>query len=221
MARNAMTDADKLLRRADFINAAHQLFREQKILPSVADIAKSAGLAKGTVYLYFKTKEEIFIALLEDDFAKLFQKLPIIIQQLPLNGLKAAEFFAKEYSQLIKELPDLLPLASISNGVLEQNLPIESMVRFKLFLASSLQEFGYVIEQKFSLKPNEGSGLLLRSYALTLGLWQSLAYPNALINALSPEIIKILKRDFNDELEQAIYQLWQGCLQPSTMTSLR
>ncbi|HRH91851.1 MAG TPA: helix-turn-helix domain-containing protein, partial [Agitococcus sp.] len=63
MARNAMTDADKLLRRADFINAAHHLFREQKILPSVADIAKSAGLAKGTVYLYFKTKEEIFIAL--------------------------------------------------------------------------------------------------------------------------------------------------------------
>lgn len=105
--------------------------------------------------------------------------------------------------------------------MLEQNLPIESMVRFKLFLASSLQEFGYVIEQKFSLKPNEGSGLLLRSYALTLGLWQSLAYPNALINALSPEIIKILKRDFNYELEQAIYQLWQGCLQPSTMTSLR
>ncbi|WP_297924663.1 TetR/AcrR family transcriptional regulator [uncultured Agitococcus sp.] len=93
MARNAMTDADKLLRRADFINAAHQLFREQKILPSVADIAKSAGLAKGTVYLYFKTKEEIFIALLEDDFAKLLQKLSIIIQQLPLNGVKAAEFF--------------------------------------------------------------------------------------------------------------------------------
>ena len=37
---------------------------------------------------------------------------------------------------------------------------------------------------------------------------------------------KLLRRaDFiallEDELEQAIYQLWQSCLQPSTMTSLR
>ena len=30
MARNAMTEADKLLRRTDFINAAHELFHQHK-----------------------------------------------------------------------------------------------------------------------------------------------------------------------------------------------
>ena len=126
---------------------------------------------------------------------------------------KYSKSFAQQYTHAIKQLPDLLPLASISNGVLEQNLPIESMVRFKLFLASSLQEYGQLVERKFSLGKHQGSSLLLHTYALTLGLWQSLAYPSTLTSALAPDILKILERDFDYELEQAVYQLWQGCLQ--------
>jgi len=33
------------------------------IFPTVSDIAQKTGLAKGTVYIYFSSKEEIFLEL--------------------------------------------------------------------------------------------------------------------------------------------------------------
>jgi AcrR family transcriptional regulator len=47
------------------LTAADELFAAaQDQLPSVSSIAEAAGLAKGTVYLNFETKEEIFAQLL-------------------------------------------------------------------------------------------------------------------------------------------------------------
>jgi len=143
----------------------------------------------------------------------------LLISLLPNETNKAAEFFALQYCQTLQKMPDLLPLASTSNAILEQNLPTESMVRFKLFLASSLQEYGLLLEKKFpTLAKGEGAGLLLRTYSLTLGLWQSLNYPSALVNALSPEIVKVLKRNFDYELTLAVTQIWIGCLSQQKAT---
>ena len=52
--------------------AALELFqRYSYVKTSVADIAASAGIGKGTVYLSFKTKEEILFSLLDDDIQAL------------------------------------------------------------------------------------------------------------------------------------------------------
>jgi AcrR family transcriptional regulator len=55
-------------RRACILNAARCVFARQGYADTVVDdIAGQAGIAKGTLYLYFKSKEEIFLgALLED-----------------------------------------------------------------------------------------------------------------------------------------------------------
>jgi len=48
--------------------AALELFqRYSYVKTSVSDIAAAAGIGKGTVYLSFKTKEEILFALLDDE----------------------------------------------------------------------------------------------------------------------------------------------------------
>ena len=52
--------------------AALELFhRYSYVKTSVADIASAAGIGKGTVYLSFKTKEDILFSILEDDIAAL------------------------------------------------------------------------------------------------------------------------------------------------------
>jgi len=52
--------------------AALELFRRYSyVKTSVSDIAAAAGMGKGTIYLSFKTKEEILFALLDDDIASL------------------------------------------------------------------------------------------------------------------------------------------------------
>ena len=52
--------------------AALELFpRYSYVKTSVSDIASAAGIGKGTIYLSFKTKEEILFALLDDDIQAL------------------------------------------------------------------------------------------------------------------------------------------------------
>ncbi len=55
-------------RRACILKAARCVFARQGFTGTVVDdIATQAGIAKGTLYLYFKSKEEIFLAALVQD----------------------------------------------------------------------------------------------------------------------------------------------------------
>lgn len=54
-------------RREMIMDAAVKVFGEKGFAgAAVADIAAAAGIAKGTVYLYFPSKEEIFTAILSE-----------------------------------------------------------------------------------------------------------------------------------------------------------
>lgn len=65
MAERALAREDKQARRAVILSAARTLFNEgDGNLPTASQVAAASGLAKGTVYLYFQTKEEIFANLL-------------------------------------------------------------------------------------------------------------------------------------------------------------
>ncbi|HXX46589.1 MAG TPA: helix-turn-helix domain-containing protein [Myxococcota bacterium] len=51
-------------RRAEILAAAQRCFWKSGIRrSSIEDVANEAGLAKGTIYLYFRSKEELFAAL--------------------------------------------------------------------------------------------------------------------------------------------------------------
>jgi len=55
---------DKEEKRLDIARASIELFARKGIAQtSIEEIAKSAGVAKGTIYLYFKNKEEIIFAI--------------------------------------------------------------------------------------------------------------------------------------------------------------
>jgi AcrR family transcriptional regulator len=59
-------------RHGEVLQAARRVFaRLGYTACSVDDIAKEAGMAKGTIYLYFKSKEEIFAAVLGSDMEAL------------------------------------------------------------------------------------------------------------------------------------------------------
>lgn len=214
MKQNAMTEQAKLARREAFIATARRLYLQQQRLPNVADIAAEAGLAKGTVYRYFRSKEEIFIALLQDDFSALFAPLSRVIAGLPDHAEQAATGFARAYSQQLQQLPTLLPLAAMLNAVLEHKLPTPVLKQFKQLLAGALTQLGQLLASRVSgITAAQGSSLLLHSYALTLGLWQTLHYPPAvqLLLQQEPEL-QMLQRDFATELTTAIRQQWLGAL---------
>ena len=64
--QRAMQAEDKQERHAAILDAAERLLaRGPERVASVAEVADEAGLAKGTVYLYFPSKEELLLAVHE------------------------------------------------------------------------------------------------------------------------------------------------------------
>ncbi|HET6351296.1 MAG TPA: TetR/AcrR family transcriptional regulator [Coriobacteriia bacterium] len=58
--------ADKAAKRAELAAAAAAVFAERGVAnTAVSDIVKAAGVAQGTFYLYFKTKEDVIGAVVE------------------------------------------------------------------------------------------------------------------------------------------------------------
>ncbi|WP_426445329.1 TetR/AcrR family transcriptional regulator [Paenibacillus sp. S-38] len=66
MPRNPVRDQQlREERRKQILDAAARLFARQGVLTKISDIAAEAGLSHGHVYNYFKSKEEILLAVIE------------------------------------------------------------------------------------------------------------------------------------------------------------
>ena len=63
-------------RKSQIMNAAEQVFTHKGIdAARMDDIAEQTGLSKGTLYLYFKSKDELMIAILDRIFMDAFRQL--------------------------------------------------------------------------------------------------------------------------------------------------
>src|ERR1700739_1970097 len=63
--RRAVSDEDKSQRREEIMAAAKKVFARKGFhATTIADIAKQAGLAYGSIYWYFDSKDELFHALM-------------------------------------------------------------------------------------------------------------------------------------------------------------
>ncbi len=70
--RRAVSDEDKSRRRDEIMAAAKNVFAGKGFhAATIADIAKQAGLAYGSVYWYFDSKDELFHALMAVEEAAL------------------------------------------------------------------------------------------------------------------------------------------------------
>jgi AcrR family transcriptional regulator len=64
------------IKRGQILDGAHRVFMRQGFdAASMNDITREAGVSKGTIYVYFDNKEELFSALLDRERSKLFQTM--------------------------------------------------------------------------------------------------------------------------------------------------
>lgn len=70
-------------RRADLLEASIEVFKEKGIAgATVADITEAAGVAKGTFYLYFQSREHLLLALREEMVNDILDKTARIYERL-------------------------------------------------------------------------------------------------------------------------------------------
>jgi AcrR family transcriptional regulator len=215
LKQRAIAVADKEERRQAILDAAEALFLEQPDrMANVSEVAEAAGLAKGTVYLYFPSKEEMLLALHERHVTRFFAKL---MKKLEERGpLDFDDIFPVTSRHLIR-VPGYLALTSRCFGMMDREIPIDAAVAFKARIAAILAAAGASLERHFpALSGGGGMTLLLHSYGLIVGLWQ-LLHPNERFGkAMDRPELRALKRDYEKEIEAALRELWGGALTART-----
>lgn len=213
MARPALSEEERLSRRTALLDAARRLYREQGTLPTVSNIAKAAGIAKGAVYLWFRSKEEIFVAILEAAFLELISRLLPVIEFLDPRPEFAPEAFATRYVQLLGEIPDVVRLSSLHTSVFRENLPMDSLSRLNRNVGAGLSTAGTLLEKRLGCPmESKGADLLLHTWTLTIGLWLLMDIQDELKQVLDDPSLAIFRRGFRTELKTAVVQLWRGAM---------
>lgn len=207
--QRAVAVADKEERRNAILDAAEVLFTEHPgRMANVSEVAAAAGLAKGTVYLYFPSKEEMLLALHERQVAEFFSELGKLLQGPGPHDFDTV--FAVTRDHLLR-VPGYLALTSRCFGLMDREIPMETALAFKVRVGQALSSSGEALERHFpALAPGDGITLLMHSYGLIVGLWQ-LLHPNERFGAAMnrPEL-RMLKRDYERDIEAALRSLWTG-----------
>lgn len=149
---------------------------------AMARIAQQADIAKGTVYLYFPTKEALFVELIREEFDACFADLSALLETL--EPRPTAETIARTFTTAITERPLLLKLIGLLHVVLEHNID-ESVARaFKQHLREGIAPIADTLERLLPHSaPGDGLLLMLNAHILTVG-WQHAADPAPVIRTV-------------------------------------
>ena len=178
---------------------------------NMSEVAEAAGVAKGTLYLYFETKEHLFLTLLEGQFDSWFEDL-----NSALDG--AGQWDAARLSRVLlaslENRETFTGLQCLLESVLEQNLDLETARSLKQRLLEHTVSTGARIEQRFpALRPGQGVRFLIHLRALLTGLRQMADISPVVkqVMAENPQL-RVLEVDFRKESSAAIQGLIQSFL---------
>lgn len=185
----ATTDEQKNERRDSILAAAERLHaREEYEAISVARIAAEAAVAKGTVFVYFSSKEAVFLELALRAFDEWFEALKRSFSALPAGSKADAAAIARTIADTLAGRRAMLRLASLSHAILERNVALEESLRFKRQVLDSLARLGTELGPFLPSIPAEKlPGFLLGLYSVIIGATAVRELPAPVRKALQKE----------------------------------
>ncbi len=205
----AVAADDKEARRHAILDAAARLFSRKGELSHVADIAQEAGLAKGTVYLYFPTKEAVYLALHLREIESFFEDLQARLTGPEPFGIEDMGELTQRYFLRNRHY---MPLCAFCMGFAPDAVPEAVWQHFHERLGMHLMSCGVGIERRWPHLPaGEGVRLLKHSYAMMIGLYhllgehpgQELALPRPSLPGLG---------SYEDEALLALFRYWRAVI---------
>lgn len=145
----ALTNA----RREEIIEGCARLYETVSFKEiTMKEISTAISLTRASIYNYFQTKEEIFLALLQREYERWTARLEKARED---HEKMSREEFARELAHSLEERQQLLKFLSMNLYDLEENCRFERLVEFKVVYGRALAEVGNCLEQFFPEMPEE------------------------------------------------------------------
>ena len=124
-------------RKEEIISACEKLYQTMSFKDiTLKEIGSETSFSRPTIYNYFQTKEEIFLALYEREYNRWNIELTDILEN---NDTLTKEQIAERIASSIANRQQLLKLLSMNNYDMEANSRLELLTSFKVAYGESMK----------------------------------------------------------------------------------
>ena len=138
-------------RREEIINACEKLYKTMSFKEiTIKEIGGATSFTRTSIYNYFQTKEEIFLALLKREYELWITDLNRITEE---NAALTKDGFADKLAHSLEKRAQLLKIMSMNHYDLESSSRPERLVEFKVAYGNSLKTVMRCLEKYFPDMP--------------------------------------------------------------------
>ena len=134
-------------RREEIVNACEKLYRTMSFKDiTLKEISVETSFSRPSIYNYFQTKEEIFLALMQREYELWSAEVGALSAE---NNTMTAESFAAAIAHSLEKREQLLKLLAMNHYDMEEHSRAERLTEFKLAYGASLDAVRGCIDKFF------------------------------------------------------------------------
>ena len=190
-------------RREEIVGACEKLYQTMSFKDiTLKEISNVTSFSRPTIYNYFHTKEEIFLALFECEYDRWNADLEQILDnEKSFNGRELADQIAKS----LERRTQLLRLLSMNNYDMEENSREELLASFKRSYGKSLKLFREILVKHCpGMGDTEVEQIMYVFFPFMFGI-----YPYSEVTAKQKAAMAEAKVEYK---YQSIYEITYNCL---------
>lgn len=124
-------------RKEEIINACEKLYQTMSFKDiTLKEIGKETSFSRTSIYNYYQTKEEIFLALLKREYDSWITQLNDVTES---KDTMSDDEIADVLARTLDEHRQLLKIMSMNHYDLEENSRMEQLVEFKVSYGNALK----------------------------------------------------------------------------------
>lgn len=182
--KRARSPSQKEERRSDIVAAARTQLTEVGVADfSMLPLAKAAGVARATLYLYFKTREELLLTLYLEQLEDWLEE----VERVTKPGMPVDDFLRAIFDSATRREIFLMLAAQIT-GVIESNVSVESLAESKRHAAMLVEVAGRRTSLALGRPAEQGPAIATGLFALLLGVTQAFRTPDIDVATLPSDI---------------------------------
>ncbi len=177
-------------RKEEIITACAELYKTMSFKDiTIKEIGNETSFTRTSIYNYFQTKEEIFLALLQREYELWNDRLrEIRVGHEEMTG----EEFADALAHSLEERENLLKIMSMNHYDMEDNSRIERLIEFKVVYGQSLAEVRNCLDKFFPEMPvQDKQNFIFSFFPFMFGI-----YPYTVVTEKQREAMKQAKVNY-------------------------
>ena len=134
-------------RKDEIINACEELYQTMSCKEiTMKEIGAATSFTRTSIYNYFQTKEEIFLALLQREYELWVADLKDMTAR---QEQMSADEFSEALARSLERRPQLLKIMSMNHYDMEENSRPERLTEFKVAYGEALRTVRACLDQYF------------------------------------------------------------------------